>query len=149
MTTSNHLLVGSLIAVTIKEPALVVPLAFLSHFVLDMLPHYGYNGNGYGVAIQHKTTYYMEGFGLLAILALLATGIYGWNIILLAALLAVSPDFEWPYRYFFFERKGVVPRDTLFTKFHKKIQWGERWWGIFIEIPFFIAGYLILLTLTS
>ena len=146
MTTSNHILVGTLIAVTVKQPALVLPLAFASHFVLDSLPHYGYDGNGYGEALKYKTTFIMEVLGLFGIILLLSTGIYGLNLPTLAAVVAVSPDIEWPYRYFFFERRGLVPVDTPFTKFHKKIQWCERQWGIFVEVPFFIAGYILLLS---
>lgn len=148
MTTANHLLVGTLIGLTIKQPALALPIAFASHFVLDALPHYGYNGDGYGEALKHKTTLVMEALGITGFIALLMTGIYGLNLPTLAAFVAVSPDLEWPYRYFRFETKGEIPGNSAFTRFHKKIQWGERKWGIFIEVPFFIAGYLVLISIT-
>lgn len=146
MTTGNHILVGTLIAVTVKQPVLVLPLAFASHFVLDSLPHYGYEGNGYGVAMKHKTTFVMEALGIAGIILLLTTGLYGLNLVTLASIVAVSPDFEWIYRYFIYERRGLELHDTLFTKFHKKVQWGERKWGIYVEVPFFAVGYCILLS---
>src|SRR5688572_12550977 len=109
MTTSNHILAGTLIALTIKEPLLALPLAFASHFVLDALPHYGYDGDGYGEALKHKLTYLMEFFGLAGLTLIYLSGAFGWNLALLAAFFAVSPDIEWPYRYFLFERKGLEP----------------------------------------
>jgi hypothetical protein len=41
MTISNHFATGALIAYAIKQPYLAFPLAFVSHFALDVLPHYG------------------------------------------------------------------------------------------------------------
>lgn len=149
MTTSNHILAGTLIAVTVKEPALVIPLAFLSHFLLDAIPHYGYDGSGYEEAMKHKLTYLVEALGLIGIVLLLMTGLYGWNLALLASIIAVSPDIEWPYRYLFFERKHLEPPRTLLTDIHKKVQWCERAWGIIPEVLFFTGGYLLLLHLTT
>lgn len=149
MTTANHVLVGTLIAVTVKQPALVLPLAFASHFVLDALPHFGYSGSGYGVAFRHKAFFAMEFFGLTGIALLLATSLYGFNLVLLASIIAVSPDFEWVYRYFLYERKGLKPPKTFLTDFHKKIQWCERSWGMIPEIIFFAILYTVLLKVTS
>ena len=144
MTTSNHVLTGVIIATVVVEPILVVPLAFVSHFALDSLPHFGYGGDGYGEAMKHRSVYVIELLGLIGLLLLVSTGVFGWNIATLAAIVAVSPDFEWPYRYLFYERKGLVPPKSPLTNFHQKIQWCEQPWGIYIEIIFFIAGFLLL-----
>lgn len=40
MVTTVHLLAGTAIAVVLKQPALVIPVAFLFHYVLDAVPHY-------------------------------------------------------------------------------------------------------------
>lgn len=145
MTTSNHVLAGALIAATVQEPVLVVPLAFLSHFLLDALPHYGLAGEGYSEALKHKTTYVTEALGAIGLMLLLASGVFGWNIFLLAAVVAVAPDLEWMQRYFLFERKGLEPPKTVLTDIHQKIQWCERKWGIAFEIAFFAIGYIVLL----
>jgi len=39
MVGSVHMLMGAAIGKALEDPALVVPVAFLSHFVLDLLPH--------------------------------------------------------------------------------------------------------------
>jgi hypothetical protein len=146
MTTSNHVLVASLIAVTIKDPVIVLPLAFLSHFILDALPHYGYAGHGgYIEAFKHKTTFVMEGLGLIGIVILLFTIHFSVCVVTAAVILSILPDFEWVIRYFFYERKGLKPPNTLTSRFHNKIQWCERPWGIFVEIGFFVVMYPIFL----
>lgn len=144
MTTSNHVLVGGSIALALHSSLLVIPLAFASHFVLDALPHYGYEGQGYKVGFKHKTTFIMEAFGLIGLLILLVTVNFFVWLTFIAAIVAVSPDFEWAYRYIFFERKNIKPKSGFFTRFHQKIQWCERKWGIVFEILFFIVGYTVL-----
>ena len=145
MTISNHMLAGTLIAVVIKQPLLALPLAFASHFVLDSLPHFGYEQRGFGELFRHKITYVVQALSIVGLVLLAATGVYGWNLALLAGIIAVSPDLEWGYRYFFFERKGLTPPKTPLTDFHQKIQWCERSWGIFSEAILFSIGFVILL----
>lgn len=146
MTVSNHALVASLIAVTIKDPVIVLPLAFLSHYILDALPHYGYAGHGgYNEAFKHKATYVMEGFNLIGIVILLFTIHFSVWVVTAAIILALLPDFEWVIRYLFYERKNLKPPDTITARYHQKIQWCERWWGLFVEVGFFIVIYTIFL----
>lgn len=143
MSIANHALVGTAIALVIKQPLLALPLAFASHFVLDVLPHFGYQGAGIGEALTHKLTFVEIGWSNLAILILLFTIHHTW-LTLWAAVLAVSPDFEWPVAYFGYERKGLKPPRSPIAKFHSKLQWGERPWGILVEVGFFVLVYLLL-----
>src|SRR5579862_4850839 len=41
MTATNHVLTGLLIVSVVHNPVIALPLAFLSHFLVDALPHYG------------------------------------------------------------------------------------------------------------
>lgn len=141
MTVSNHVLVGSAIALAVHQPILALPLAFGSHFALDALPHFGYPGQGYGEMFRHRLFYIAEGLDLAGLVLLILTINFTAPTTLVAAMLAVSPDLEWPYRYFLYERRGWRPPSTPLTKFHQQIQWGERPWGIAIEAVFFIVGY--------
>jgi hypothetical protein len=43
MTGFNHGMVGAIIALSIKQPALAIPIAFISHYPLDTLPHLGFS----------------------------------------------------------------------------------------------------------
>src|SRR5437868_12727087 len=40
MTATSHALVGTVIAAKVGDPLLAIPLALLSHLILDMIPHW-------------------------------------------------------------------------------------------------------------
>ena len=133
MTTSKHLYAGALIALVIEQPVIALPLAFLSHFVLDAVPHYGHEGEGYGDVFKHRLTFVMEGINLFGVplLLYLLLGQPWW--VWASAIVALSPDFAWVYRYFWFERKGLKPPAGPVTRFHLAIQRYEVEWGIIVE----------------
>ncbi len=148
MTTSNHLFAGAAIALTVQQPVMAVPLALLSHFVMDALPHYGYSGL-FGDAFKHKLTWVVESVNLVGV-PLLIYLLWGQSIwIYVGALAAVTPDFMWVYRYARYERKGLDPGAHPITLFHKKIQWCERSWGVAIELVLFVLGIVLLVKLVS
>ncbi|HEY1835971.1 MAG TPA: hypothetical protein VGG13_04080 [Candidatus Saccharimonadales bacterium] len=137
MTTTNHALTGAAIALAVKQPELAILLALASHFAVDAVPHYGYDGGGFGDAFKHKMTFVSEAINIIGIPLLVyllwRQSIWAW----LAAFAAVSPDLMWVYRYFWFERKGLTPPTGPITKFHIKIQWAERPWGVAVEYAYF------------
>lgn len=146
MTASNHMITGALIALAVKQPILVIPLAFASHFILDALPHFGFPGKlGFPEALRHKPlTFTMEFIGIIGLI-ILAQLLYdqAW-IVWLAAFVALSPDLMWPYVYIFFERKDKPHPLGPISQFHHNIQWCERPWGIFVEISWFIGVFVVL-----
>jgi hypothetical protein len=147
MTTSNHIYAGAIIALTVKDPAVALPLALLSHFVLDALPHYGHEN--YTEALKHRLTYVMESVNLIGI-PLLVYLLWGQSVwVWLAAIVALSPDLAWVYRYTRYERRGRLPRDGLLTRFHKGIQRYEVHWGIYVEYMFFILFVCVLYRLVT
>jgi hypothetical protein len=54
MVTSVHLVFGAAVGVALKNPAVVVPVAFCTHYLLDAVPHYapkpvrGFKEGGFG-----------------------------------------------------------------------------------------------------
>lgn len=137
MHTVNHAVIGVSIALVTKEPVIALPAAFLSHYLLDALPHYGIRGDeGYKLLFKHWQSYLMVAVDIvgLAILILLIQG-QPWYVFG-SVIAAVLPDGAWVYRYFVHERKGRKFKGNALTRFHNWIQWGERRWGIFLEIPF-------------
>ena len=40
MTATNHALTGAAIGFIVGVPAIAIPLALISHFVLDAIPHF-------------------------------------------------------------------------------------------------------------
>ena len=143
MTSSNHILAGSLVATYFSSPWTVLPLAFMSHFALDALPHFGNTNVKLNAKQKYRKYLAVEILGLFGILLLLSTGKYGLNLLTLAGFFAVLPDLEHPIRYLVFARRGIDPPETLTYKFHKRIQWAERERFIVVEILLFILGFAI------
>lgn len=140
MTGFNHTLAGATIALIVHEPILVAPLAFLSHFLLDMMPHFG----------RHpKFTPYSEAFKKYLLLdAMLCVVVLGfaislapelWLVIAWGAAWATLPDFLW------FIRPYTNKKLEWFYTFHERIQWGERPYGWIYELLYTAVGIALLL----
>ncbi len=141
------MLVGAGIALAIKQPLVAVPLAFLSHFALDVVPHFGIAGDdGFEGMLRLPHAKAMLYFTLIST-AILAFTPGLWDPLTAAcALAAVSPDFHWMARYMIWERNDKQPPKSRFAHWHSWIQWGERPWGLYVEIVFFVIGYGLLLS---
>lgn len=116
-----HAVVGAAIAAKVGNPALALPLAFASHFVLDMLPHWNPHLNTefkkHG-KIGRKTFIFILADSVLALAAGLFIAYSAFPdinramIILLGGFFGVLPDLvEAPY-YFL----GV--KHPFFTKYY-------------------------------
>lgn len=77
MTATAHALVGGAIAASISNPALALPLATISHPLLDMVPHWDF-GNGWRT--KNKVTLFAESVLDLVVGIVLAYLIFGRNI---------------------------------------------------------------------
>jgi hypothetical protein len=133
MQAINHTVFGSLIATTISEPAIALPLALASHFLMDAIPHYGEDPK----APRGSKAYYIRiAADLLAsvIVLLFFLSLHPAHAWLLGAcvVVAVMPDFLWPFALFV-KQKGPL---WAFFRFHKRIQTESRA-GIFVEIGWF------------
>lgn len=141
MTASNHVVAGALIAMAVSNPVAAVTLAFISHFVMDALPHYGDKNQHSWLNRNFK---YVLGIDLviasLFILAIIIAQPVAWFMLALCALVALSPDILW-LPYFLADLKHQQKEHSKLAKFLKWIQWGEHPWGIYLEIAVF-AGLL-------
>lgn len=143
MTGSNHIVAGALIAAVIPQPLIAIPLAFLSHFLLDALPHFG---------DTEKHSWLNRNFSLILLIdTLISAGFLltlmvmqpdNWGLMVISGLVAVSPDALW-LPYYLDELKGITREHGKLAKLFKWIQWGERPWGLIIE-----AGTLVVLVAT-
>lgn len=120
-----HVIVGAAIATKVVNPALALPLAFASHFVLEKVPHWNPHLNTetekYGKPTKQSTkivildvaTSLVAGF-YIASRVLPDTGHF--VIILAASAAAVLPDIvEGPY-FFLNMRSKIIKRWILFQK---------------------------------
>ena len=146
MTMTNHYLVGVGVALVLKNPLLVVPVAFASHFVLDSLPHYDYRSS-LGVKIKNQTLVKVTIVDALILLIAMALTLsqYPFSYVV-AGLVACLPDTVWAYRFVVKEKFGKIPPGPTnkFTTWHAKIQKYERPWGSFVEAGFAALMFLLI-----
>lgn len=155
MTATNHALTGAVIALVFKKPELAIPLSFVSHFVLDAIPHYNppavnkqtfknYDDNWRKKFSKPLFLYIFAGDMLLFLTILLSLpliapeGVSGWTIFL-SSLAGTSPDFIGG-RYVIYKLISYKPKaikNSIFTRFHIWLQWMERPWGMIVEFLWF------------
>lgn len=128
MLETPHVIVGAAIATHVVNPALAIPLAFASHFILEKVPHWNPHLNSetekYGRPSKQSTYIVIAdvivSLTLGGFIASRALPDYGHTLtILLAAFAAVLPDvLEGPY-FFLNMRSQIVKR---WINFQKSIQ---------------------------
>lgn len=148
MTGFNHGLTGAAIALIIKNPAAAVPLAFLSHFLTDTLPHWDYGtGRKNGKAGSNKFNQVLAADFTLSIILMAVLGLlfptHKW-LIWACMIAAASPDLAWSYYYYL---KRGRKQYGMVSRFHDAVQWSETSRGIYIELAWFIIIGAVVLSL--
>jgi hypothetical protein len=133
MTGLNHALTGTAIALAVQQPLLAAPLAFLSHFLLDVTPHFG------GTPVYefgHKWfPPIMVADGIIAASAVFficSLVPHMAVLILLCALCAILPDI------FLLTYYTQGRPNTWFHRWHLGMQWFERPPGLIVEAAYAI-----------
>jgi hypothetical protein len=150
MRAINHALTGAVIGLVVTEPVLALPLAVLSHYVCDIIPHHG-TPNTY----PHKSeslrskwfeySLYIDAllcFGLVVILAF--SGLRAWLLVSICAFLAAAPDLL-SINHYIKVRQHKQWKPGIYTSFAGKIQWFERPVGLAVEVAWAI-GMIVILT---
>lgn len=121
-----------MIASVVRQPLLVLPLAFASHFICDTIPHFGI-----AMKFGSKAMYaWLTVDGIAAIcfgLLLLLYGVADPHLLFVAGFTAMSPDLAWLYYGLRGDHTKIHTHDYL-SRFHAKIQWYQKVPGIGIEI---------------
>ncbi|MBC7581461.1 hypothetical protein H7097_01160 [Aeromicrobium sp.] len=129
MMAINHAATGALIGLTVDEPFLALPLSFVSHFVLDAIPHYDPVEGTNEEKISSKKFFYIQivlGALLcfLLILLLSITQPKRWLVAAGCAFLGASPDLLSFPRYLSVKQTGMdIDKTNWFWSFHSWIQW--------------------------
>ncbi len=138
MTALNHALTGAAIGMAVQQPLLVIPLAFVSHFVLDIVPHFEQKNYTFGTK-STIITHVVD--GLLTLSALVFLGFFAPHLMfpaVLGAIFAMLPDAFWLHYY-----THGRPQ-YWFYRFHQKIQWFERPQGMLVEVSYLVfIGFVI------
>ena len=125
MLSTPHLLVGAAIARSIPNPAISLPAAFFSHFVLDATPHWDGSPEApfskkvvVGASID-----YLFGAGLIF---LITQGDPRQGFVLAGAFLATLPDFIMAASRHFPKITIKFPLLKRFNRYHSHIQVNVR-----------------------
>lgn len=144
MTATNHFLAGVTVASLVGKPEFALPLAFMSHFFLDALPHFG--DSHYHQKLRTFALIWLADFViLLGLLTLTIIKNPWWYA--LAGFLGTSPDLAWIYRFYFVSKNVDAKTKNMsrFNKFHNNIQKFEFRKGMIVEIPFAVLLIWLLL----
>jgi hypothetical protein len=146
MRAINHGLTGAFIGLTVAEPAIAMPAALASHFLLDVIPHHGSQKPNPKILRSglFKFTLAIDAL-LCAVLVLLLAGRHPihWLQATICAFVAAAPDFVWAKKYLLANRYKAW-RPSGFEKWASDIQWFQRPIGALVEVAWFAAALLLL-----
>lgn len=147
MLETPHVVVGAAIATKIGNPALAIPLAFLSHFVLDQIPHWNPHfyteTKKFGTPKRNSTVFAVAeellAFGVGLFIASRFLPDYGRVATILAASFAAVASDQVKFPYFFFKwRYAALER---WVKFERTLQVETSIVpGMLIQIVITLAG---------
>lgn len=128
---------GAVIALFISRPEIAVPLAFLSHFAADAIPHWDYGTSLKNGKAGSKTfNNILKADFALALACMVILGfLFPAQRWLIWACMAVSaaPDAAWYYYYYVNKAKKY---DWL-SRFHDWTEWSETPKGLYYEAAWF------------
>ena len=147
MILTPHLLLGAAIAAKISNPFLILPLAFLSHYFLDLLPHKEYSVENIFKKNWKKSLpdFIKVGVDFSSGIVLISIFSSSELIVYAGALLAILPD-GITFFGFVFSNKFSEHNDDFHKKIHlfvnKKI---PAFWGVFSQIATSLTAIFFLL----
>lgn len=145
MRAINHALTGSIIGLSVGQPAIAIPAALASHFICDIIPHYASSYDKSNLRRREPIPLLVVDALLCAVLvAVLALGRpLHWQLAAICAFLAASPDLLW-FRPYLAEMRHKAWQLSAFDTFADRIQWFQRPIGWVVEVAWFMAGIIIL-----
>ncbi|HSW85706.1 MAG TPA: hypothetical protein VLF79_03820 [Candidatus Saccharimonadales bacterium] len=146
MRAINHALTGAIIGLTVSEPLIAIPVALGSHYLLDMIPHFGAGlpGNQELRTAMFRRLLYVD--ALLCFILVICLAIFSpahWQLAIVCATIAAAPD-ALSYERYRSVIRGRKWKENLHSRFARKIQWFERPVGAIIELEWFIAALLVI-----
>ncbi|RLC35435.1 MAG: hypothetical protein DRZ76_00055 [Candidatus Nealsonbacteria bacterium] len=150
MILTAHLLTGAAIASKISNPALAFPLAFLSHYLLDLPPQTEYEVENIKKARWHKASsdflkVFLDIFFGMLLIILFSDGS---PIIFAAAFLAIVPDGLHLLNLIFPRSKPLAWHQRLHSAINlicnSKIQKRATWEGIIIQVIIILTAIFLL-----
>lgn len=134
MRAINHALTGAVIGLSLPL-AVAIPLAPVSHYALDALPHWGRANAKIGDKLFQYELIIDAALCFALVVVLFIARPDRWLSAAVCAFLAAGVDFMWIPTYLKMRRGGARPTYTNpFIRLHKWIQWYERPLGSITEV---------------
>jgi len=149
MTATAHAVIGTVIAASIPNPIIAIPLALASHLVADLFPHWDPGTNRQN---KSKQRFFFEGF-LDVAFSLIITFLLVFflfpqtNLIYAYIIVFAAQFFDWataPYLFFKIENPPIFKWFYTFQKkyFDNKL---DKPWGIIGQVAALVALVLLVL----
>ncbi|MEM3074610.1 MAG: hypothetical protein QW727_01560 [Candidatus Pacearchaeota archaeon] len=121
-----HILFGALIGLSFNSWIFIIPLCILSHFIIDMIPHWDGSFNKYkfhifGIADLTKNRFLLSIFDIIISLITIIILLHyykSWKVIL-ASIISISPDI---LNLGYLTKLKNNKYYMIFLRFHSKIQ---------------------------
>ncbi|HDL75028.1 MAG TPA: hypothetical protein ENH06_01415 [bacterium] len=147
MIFTIHFLLGAVLATKIKTIALFVPLAFISHYILDAIPHKQYSLDNIFQKNWKNSFFDFLKIFLDVLLGILLVFILAQNLFLalLGGIFATLPD-GFTFLSIIFQKNKILKKHFNFH--HKTIHSSNKkisiFWRIFIQILIGILAIIFL-----
>lgn len=151
MTATNHALTGAIIGLIIGQPLIALPVAFLSHFICDAIPHYGDDAVKLW-SKSFKSLLLLDASLCIVLVAILAyRHPTHWLLASFCAFLATSPDLLWIPKFIYGIRHHTAQKQSKLGRLlgSEGIQWFQRPIGAVVEAAWALAGIGLLATLVK
>ncbi len=151
MTATNHALTGAVIGLTLGNPLLAVPAAFVSHFILDGIPHFCSSKPEAEWLASGRFKALLIADATLCLLLVLGLGVSRpehWLVGIACAFVATTPDFMWVGKFIDAQRhRPLRTHNNFLVRLHDRVQWSETPYGALTEIVWFLSAGLTILHL--
>lgn len=150
MTTLNHAVTGAVIAVAIKKPLLAIPLALISHYVCDIIPHFGIHEHDHALRNASRLFRVITSLSVVGMVTLLIFTPFlsyrgvSWVTVMACIIAANVPDAVWIPNFIRQVKRGQERAFGAFNRFHQAIQWYEKPLGLSVEALWLISGSCVL-----
>ena len=139
MRAINHSLTGAVIGLSISDPLLALPLAFFSHYLLDVTPHFGLSSKTISSKVFNNLLIADTILCFLLVLIIFIIRPINWPLAIVCAFIAASPDLFSLNRYL--KARHKLPwKPSIYSCLAIRIQWFEKPSGIIVEAVYFVAA---------
>jgi hypothetical protein len=144
----NHALTGAILGLALANPV-ALPLAVVSHYVMDGLPHHDWHNPDFK-SLSYRIVLLVDVLLCVALTVVITLKHPAdWWVVVLSAFLAASPDFMWLGD--FFSTRGWQPQSVkrrhAAVRLHAWVQWFHKPLGLVVEAAWALAAIIVLVIL--